>query len=208
MRGKRIKRRNRAKKVFINTILFGSTLVIMTCIITEKLGENQIKENNYLAEKLSLEGEIYNDIREEIPEYPKEEIDLTFKGYPVCAKLEIPKISLITDILEEYSKKALSVCVTKFWGVEPNTIGNFCIAGHNTQSKNMFYNLRKLKIGDTIFLTDRKVGKVEYEVFKIYRVSPSNTSCLDPLTKYEKEITLITCTNDAQKRLIIKAREI
>ena len=207
MRRKR-RRQNRAKKVFINTILFGAILIIMTCIITEKFGENQIRENNYLAEKLTQESKIYNEIKEEIPEYPKEKIDLTFKGYYVCAKLEIPKISLTTNDLEEYSKKALSVCVTKFWGVEPNKIGNFCIAGHNTQNKNMFYNLRKLKVGDTIFLTDKEIGKVEYEVFKIYRVSPDNTDCLDPLTKYEREITLITCTNDAQKRLIIKAREV
>jgi len=208
MRRSRRKRNNKAKKVFINTILIGSILVIITCIITEKLGENHSKGNNYLAEKLSQEGKSDNQVIEEITEYPKEKIDNIFNGYEVCAKLEIPKISLKTNVLREYSKKALSICVTRFWGVKPNTLGNFCIAGHNTKSKNMFYNLKNLKIGDTIFLTDHEVGKVEYEVFKIYKVSPNNTDCLDPLTKYEREITLITCTNDAQKRLIIKAREV
>ncbi len=205
---RRRRKKNIAKKVFINTILMGSILIIMTCIFTEKLGENHYKGNNYLAEKLSLEGESNTQEIEDVLEYPKEYIDNNFNGYEVCAKLEIPKISLTTNVLSEYSKKALSICVTRFWGVKPNTVGNFCIAGHNTKSKNMFYNLKNLKIGDTIFLTDHEVGKVEYEVFKIYKVSPNNTDCLDPLTKYEKEITLITCTNDAQKRLIIKGREV
>lgn len=205
---RRRRKKNKAKKLFINTILIGSILIIITCIITEKLGENHSKGSNYLAEKLSLEGKYTNQTIEDISEYPKEKIDSTYGGYEVCSKLEIPKISLKTNVLSKYSKKALSLCVTKFWGVEPNTIGNFCIAGHNTKSKNMFYNLKELEIGDNLFLADRKIGKVEYEVFKIYKVSPNDTSCLDPLTKYEKEITLITCTNDAQKRLIVKAREI
>ena len=59
----------------------------------------------------------------------------------MAGKLEIPKIELETYILEEYSEQALNISVTKFWGADANQIGNFCVAGHNFQNKNMFRNL-------------------------------------------------------------------
>ena len=202
------------KKIFINIILIFAILSICVCIIIEKYEENNI--NSYTAEKLSTEKETINEQEKEEnkivivqeKQYPKEEIVDTYKGYNVCAKLEIPVISLETNILSEYSTKALNVSVTKFWGVEPNHTGNFCVAGHNFKNKNMFSNLKKLKIGDKLFVSDREIGKVEYEIFKIDTVLPEDVSCLDAVTENQKEVTLITCTSDSKKRIIIKAKEI
>ena len=206
------------KKIFINIILIFAILNICVCIIIEKYEENNI--NSYTAEKLSTENETTNEQEKEEQkeenkivivqekQYPKEEIIDTYKGYNVCAKLEIPTISLETNILSEYSTKALNVSVTKFWGVEPNHTGNFCVAGHNFKNKNIFSNLKKLKIGDKLFVSDREIGKVEYEIFKIDTVLPEDVSCLDAVTENQKEVTLITCTNDSKKRIIIKAKEI
>lgn len=202
------------KKIFINIILIFAILSICVCIIIEKYEENNI--NSYTAEKLSTENETTNEQEKEEnkivivqeKQYPKEEIVDTYKGYNVCAKLEIPTISLETNILSEYSTKALNVSVTKFWGVEPNHTGNFCVAGHNFKNKNMFSNLKKLKIGDKLFVSDKEIGKVEYEIFKIDTVLPENISCLDAVTENQKEVTLITCTSNSKKRIIIKAKEI
>ena len=72
----------------------------------------------------------------------------------------------------------------------------------------MFSNLKKLKIGDKLFVSDREIGKVEYEIFKIDTVLPEDISCLDAVTENQKEVTLITCTSDSKKRIIIKAKEI
>ena len=126
----------------------------------------------------------------------------------MCAELEIPAISLVTNILKSYSTTALNISVTKFWGVEPNQIGNCCIAGHNFKNKNMFRNLKKLNLGDKLFIADNEVGKVEYEIFDIYKVFPEDTSCLTPATTDKREVTLITCTTDSKKRIIVKAKEI
>ena len=202
------------KKIFINIILIFAILSICVCIIIEKYEENNI--NSYTAEKLSTENEATNEQEKEEnkivivqeKQYPKEEIVDTYKGYDVCAKLEIPAISLETNILSEYSTNALNVSVTKFWGVEPNHTGNFCVAGHNFKNKNMFSNLKKLKIGDKLFVSDREIGKVEYEIFKIDTVLPEDISCLDAVTENQKEVTLITCTSNSKKRIIIKAKEI
>ena len=42
------------------------------------------------------------------------------------------------------------MCISKFWGANPNEIGNYCIAGHNYGRKNMFGYLGVLEVGDKI----------------------------------------------------------
>lgn len=160
-----------------------------------------IKEDNLLSENQTEEIKT-------LKQYPKEEIIKEYKGYNVCAKLEIPSIGLETYVLQNYSEQALNISVTKFWGVNPNEIGNCCIAGHNFKNKNMFRNLKKLNIGDKFTISDNIIGKVEYQIFDIYTVLPKDTSCLEPVTIEEREVTLITCTSDSKKRIIIKAKEV
>ena len=138
----------------------------------------------------------------------KQEIEKEYKGYKVSAKLEIPAISLETYVLETYSTKALNISVAKFWGTDPNQIGNFCIAGHNFNKPNMFKNLKKLQIGDTIYISDNDNGKIEYKVYNLYKVLPQDVSCLSQDTQGKRETTLITCTNDSKQRIIVKAKEI
>ncbi len=155
--------------------------------------ENEIEENNEVIQK----------------EYPKEEIIEEYRGYKVSAKLVIPQINLETYILEEYTEDSLNKSVAKFWGADPNKIGNLCVAGHNApRNKNMFYNLKQLNVGDKLTISDRNIGKVEYEIYNIYVVPPENIDCLSQATEGRRETTLITCTNDSSKRTIVKAREV
>ena len=42
-------------------------------------------------------------------------------------------------------------------------------------------------------------------VYNKYEVVPEDLSCTSQLTDGKKEITLITCTNDSKKRVIVKA---
>ena len=111
-------------------------------------------------------------------------------------------------LLKNYSETALNISPTRFWGAEANEIGNFCIVGHNFQTQNMFSNLKNIKIGDTLTISNNKIGKVNYEIYDIYTVIPTDTTCLNQETGGKKETTLITCTNDSKKRIIVKAREI
>ena len=127
-----------------------------------------------------------------------------YQGYKVEAKLEIPKISLETYILKEFSSNALNVSVTKFWGADANSVGNLCVAGHNFRNTNMFHDLKKLNIGDKLYITNNTMGKIEYQ---IDIVLPKNVDCLDQETNGTKQVTLITCTNDSEKRIIVKAKE-
>ena len=133
------------------------------------------------------------------------EIMSYYKGYPVIAKLEIPKIHLETEVLKDYSDEALKVSVTKFYKGNPNQIGNFCIAGHNYITSNMFHYLKDLEITDKLYMTDAIFGKMEYEIYDKEIVNPKDISCLSQETDGKVELTLITCTTDSKNRIIIKA---
>lgn len=134
----------------------------------------------------------------------KEKIAKEYKGYVVSAKLEIPKIKLDTYVLDEKSEEAMWVCPTKYYGPEPNEVGNYCIAAHNYDKENMFNHIIELEIGDKIYLTDNKNGRIEYRVYDIYKTEPENTEPLMQDTG-KTEITLITCSDYSSKRIIVKA---
>lgn len=199
------KRKTKKSRTIINFILVILIFGIITYLRVENYSEENIKQaNNYEVKNVVTST---NNIKENEKVYSKEEVIKEYKGYEVDSKLEIPKIELETYVLKEFSKEALNVSVTKFWGCKPNTIGNYCIAGHNFKNKNMFHNLKKLKRNDNLFIIDNKVGKVEYEVYDVYKVFPEDTSCLEQETNGKKEVTLITCTSDSEERIIIKAVE-
>lgn len=196
------------KKIFINVLLISIIIFLFVYFLEENKKEEIIK--NESTKLLMYESNLYKVNEEiiEVEEYPKEKIEDVYKGYNVCAKLVIPAISLETNVLENFSEEALKVSVVKFWGAEPNQKGNFCIAGHNFRNKNMFKKLKDLKIGDKLSISDRKVGKVEYQIFKIDTVLPDNIECLKAQNINEREVTLITCTLDSKKRIILKAKEV
>lgn len=211
-----MKEKKKKNKVIISDIIISIILGIMIWVCIEEYKEIKIKQNvklqynteNIITQdnnELKTQEKILTNI---IKEYPKEEIISEYKGYEVAAKLEIPKIELETYILQNYSIEALKVCVTKFWGANANEIGNFCIAGHNFNNKNMFRNLNKLEVGDKIFISDNKIGKIEYEIYDIYIVKPEDVDCLSQETNGKRIVTLITCTNDSKNRVIVKAKEI
>lgn len=159
------------------------------------------KKNNDENSEENLESEkVYKGSKLE------EAVPSKYLGYKVNARLEIPKLSIDSNVLEEYSRDGLEVCISKFWGSSPNEIGNYCIAGHNYGRKNMFGYLGDLEIGEKIYLSDNKNGKYSYTIYDKYRIEMDNIEPLSQDTN-KREITLITCTSYSNKRLIIKAVE-
>lgn len=161
----------------------------------ENVMKTIIEENK--TYKKDIEKHKKSNLEEPVPE--------KYLGYKVDAKLEIPKININSNVLKEYTKEGLEVCISKFWGANPNEIGNYCIAGHNYGRKNMFGYLGVLEVGDKIYLSDNKYGKFSYTIYDKYRIEADDTSSISQDTD-RREITLITCTSYSNKRLIIKAK--
>lgn len=145
----------------------------------------------------------------------KKTIQTTQDGYryATIATINIPKINVTYPILDgetdstEETEALLKISPTKFWGSDPNEVGNFCIVGHNYRNTKFFSKVPTLVVGDIIEITDLSGKTIKYKVYNKYEVAPTDVSCTTQLTNGKKEITLITCTDDSKKRVVVKARE-
>lgn len=132
---------------------------------------------------------------------------LTYKEFPEVGTIEIPSINLRQPVLEEASKAAIEVAVAVYDGPGLNEIGNTTIVGHNYRNGTFFSNNKKIVNDDKIYITDKAGRKITYIVYNTYTTSPEDSSYLDRDTQGKREISLLTCTDDAKSRLIILAKE-
>ena len=47
----------------------------------------------------------------------------------------------------------------------------------------MFHNLRNLEAEDNLWIIDKDIGRVEYEIYDIYTVPPEDVKCLSQETR-------------------------
>ena len=115
--------------------------------------------------------------------------------------LKISSINLKAPIVN--GEENLNYVVAKYKN-SPNfgENGNTILAAHNNMKGSIFRNLYKVKIGETVEVQkDNEVFK--YKITQREIVEPNDPRLLtQDLSK--KEITLITCTNRAKQRLILK----
>ena len=163
--------------------------------------EEEMVDNGF--EEIDLEGKSENEKMLLSGEYTA----TNGNTYSICGIVNIPKINVTYPIIAETSDALLKVSVCKFWGSEPNQVGNCCIVGHNYRNKRFFSKVPTLEYGDIIEITDLTNKTLQYEIYDIFTVSPEDRSCTSQLTGGRKEITLITCTDDSSARVIVKAKE-
>ena len=104
--------------------------------------------------------------------------------------IQIPKIDLYYPVFSHLTEELLKASPCKFYGDTPSVNGNICIAGHNYDNRLFFSKLSSLSSNDII-----------YEV-------PS--SDLSPVLNYEqneKILTLVTCNNFNNNRIIVRAKQ-
>ncbi len=135
--------------------------------------------------------------------------------YVTDGKIVIPKLGIEYGILDgetdsvKETEELLKMSPVKFHGPDINSVGNYCIVGHNYRNSRFFSKVPTLVNGDIIQITDFIDNHtIEYKVYDKYIVIPDDVRCTDQNTEGRKEITLITCTDDSSQRWIIKAREI
>jgi len=180
-------------------------------LLTEVRADTTVKkidENDVIIAFLNERDEEEEELVQE-PEVKKNTYTASNgKKYSMEAIVSIPEIGITYPVLTETSDKLLEISVNKYWGPEPNEVGNYCIVGHNYKNGKMFGKLSKLVNGDIIELEDLTGRVIKYEVYNKYVVNPTDTKCTSQLTNGKKEMTLITCTNYGKQRLIVKCREV
>lgn len=126
--------------------------------------------------------------------------------YYTIGVINISSINVNYPILSTYTDELLKIAPCRFHGPNPNEVGNLCIAGHNYKNSKFFSKVPNLQLGDKIEITDLSGRMLTYTVYDKFIVNPDELECTSQLTNGNKEITLITCTNDNKQRHIIKAR--
>lgn len=131
------------------------------------------------------------------------------KKYKVDSVLNIPSLEINYPVLSESTDELLKISLNKFWGGEPNSIGNYCVVGHNYDGKDIFFGkLYRIQNGDIVELEDKSGNVLQYKVYNKFIVKPTDTACTSQITNGRKEMTLITCSDGGKTRLIVKCRAI
>lgn len=196
--------------VFILTILFVSSYKIYASNAYKKeeiIILSNVKINNVNIVNDSLK----KAFEEKIVEGKLEEVIIAEetkndKGYTVIANLNIPSLGINYPVLSSTSTELLKISLNKYWGANPNEVGNMCIVGHNYKNSKFFSKLPKIKKGEIVEITDLRGKTLKYKVYDTEIIDPYDTTCTDQLTNGNIEITLITCYNNGKQRFIAKAR--
>lgn len=123
------------------------------------------------------------------------------------AILNIPSINITYPVLSTYNEELLKTSPCKYWGPDPNEVGNFCIVAHNYRNAKFFSKVPELENGDIVEITDLNNRTIQYVVYDKYVVREDDRTCSSQKTDGRKEVTLITCTDDSENRVVVKATE-
>ncbi len=122
--------------------------------------------------------------------------------------IEIPKINIKYPVLEQETVASLekSVAVRYPSYAKLNQKGNVVIAGHNYRNGQFFSNLKNVTVGDTIKMTDENGQTLTYTVYEVYETTPEDTAYITRNVGDNIEVTLVTCTDNNNARIIVKAK--
>ena len=139
--------------------------------------------------------------------YPPQRDSTLTLTVPAIGLYEVPVINSKTQ--EALAQGVIHLPETPFpW--EEREQKNVYIAGHRlgyegTGSRLVFYNLNKLKKGDSVILKDSLGTPYEYQVSEIFVADPNADWTVDPVRGRDM-VTLQTCTMpDFRNRLVVRA---
>lgn len=123
----------------------------------------------------------------------------------VLGIIEIPKINIYYPVFSNYDEDLLKISPCRFYGPLPGKNGNLCIAGHNYDNDKFFSKIVNLSLNDEIILYNNYNKKFSYFVSNIYEVKDDDFSPIYFYDSNSKQLTLITCNNLNNNRIIVKA---
>ncbi len=121
--------------------------------------------------------------------------------------IEIPKIELYYPVFSNLTEELLKTSPCKFYGDTPSANGNICIAGHNYDNRLFFSKISTLSPNDIIYIYDNNGFKYMYVIDNIYEVPSSDLSPVLNYEQNEKILTLVTCNNFNNNRIIVRAKQ-
>lgn len=122
--------------------------------------------------------------------------------------ITIQSINLVYAIVEGTDDDNIGVAIGHFTGsAEIGAEGNCALAGHNGGTYGRYFgDIKKLKNGDEVVMTNLKGYEYTYKVIDSFVVDPTDIYVVQPLEDEGKFLTMITCTEHGTKRLVVRAK--
>lgn len=197
------KRLKKLKKILKFQLCFSIIFIIVIFSILIYNLSNLYKKEKYSAQILSN----YNITKLYSNSLPNETLSSNenIENSHIIGIIEIPKINVYYPVFSTYDDELLKISPCKFYGPQPGRVGNLCIAGHNYDNNKFFSKISILNENDEIFIYNNLNKKLSYLVFDIYEVKSNDLSPVYSYNKNLKQLTLITCNNLNNNRIIVKA---
>lgn len=191
---------NKLKKyisIFIFSII---AIIILLTIYFIKLVQNN--EEKDFSKSISQNYKVYRLYAEDTNKLS------LLKDNDIYGNIIIPKINVNYPFFYGISDDLLKISPCRFNGKMPNVKSNLCIAGHNYNDNRFFSKISSLTIGDEILIEDLNAKTYIYNVYDIFEVTEDELFTYVDSYKNEYELTLVTCNNINNKRIIVKAKKI
>jgi sortase A len=204
----------RLKRILINTLIGVLLVVGLILIFNEPIKNWAIKEmGQQRIEQVTAKQVTKNEKKKTNYNYKKikslgaKEVAhaATNQGnLPIIGKLSIPSVGMRLPVVKGLSNDALSVGGATMKSDQTMGKGNYALAGHYmlNDGTNLFSPLDRIRIGDSIYLTNLK---------KVYQYQVNWKQVVDPTATYlvndvagKKIVTLITCADGGKNRLAVR----
>ena len=193
-----IKKSSKIKQYKI--IFFISIITISIFIFINFLGKYQLEKEKNFSDSISKNYKVYKLFAE------PENKSRNYKDSDILGNISIPKIKVNYPFFYGISDDLLKISPCRFNGEMPDKKSNLCIAGHNYNDDRFFSKLMKLDLNDLIIIEDNSKNKFFYYVYKKIEIEESKISSATNNINDYCVLTLVTCNNSNNKRIIIKAK--
>lgn len=188
---------------------FGVFLIILSITVSTVAININYQSNKTMSSLLELtkDNKKVKSTDENLGDYEgilsNQEVEVS-KG---VSQINIPKLKIKAPIVEGTDSYSLSVSAGHFANTaKMGKKGNYCIAGHSSSIYNCIFNdIHNIKLLEPMYLTN-SVGKTfTYYVTDKFIVEPTQMEVLKQDTS-DKICTIITCTDNGARRLIIRGQ--
>ena len=184
-----------SKYKYFKSLFFFSILTFLFIIIITFLQKCYLAKQHNKSFELSNNYKLYQF-------YSNKHLNKTYEITDILGNIIIPKLNLSYPFFYGYNEEFLKISPCRFSGNMPPAKSNLCILGHNYNDNRFFGNLNKLQNNDVIIIENNNNYKYYYYVFNKYEVDENDLSALESSAN-KSTITLITCINSNNKRLIV-----
>lgn len=190
--------------MFKKSKIYTSLGILMLICATSLFVYNKYEDKRAGVKSKEAYIKIQHTFEDRIPPKEPEEINLnkemdyvTVDGYDYIGTINIPNLNLELPIMNDWSYNKMKLAPCRYYG--SIFTHDLVICAHAYDS--LFGNIKTLKQGDRLVLTDINGNNYIYEVVITEILSPYD---IDEMINGEFDLTLYTCTYDNQNRVTVR----